>query len=135
MGFSIKQATPSEVRVELFGPLDERGAQGLERDLEMALSKLTPKAFSVVINSMGMTDCAMNARETLVRIQARLAKVAARTAWIDDRPKFRGLALWVMHLAADGNAKALATMEQVREWLVSSVDRVRDAQVRAEARS
>lgn len=135
MAFSIKQLTPTELRVELFGPLDERGAAGLEKELETALTKLQPKAFTVVINSMGMTDCAMNAREALVRIQTRLAKLAARTAWLDDRPRFRGLALWVMHLAEDGNAKALSTMEQVRAWLMSSVDRVQDAQLRAEARS
>lgn len=135
MGFSIKQPTPNEVRVELFGPLDDRGVASLERDLESATLALAPKSFSVVINSMGMTDCAMSARDVLVRIQSRLAKVAARTAWIDDRPRFRGLALWVMHLAEDGNAKALSTMEQVRAWLQSSVDRVQDAQMRAEARS
>jgi len=133
LGHQIKQAAPNEVRVELFGPLDQKGAEALERELETATSKLPPRSFAVVLNLIGMTDCAMGAREALVRIQVRLRSTASRTAWLDDRPRFRGLALWVMHLAEDGNAKAVATQEQARQWLSSSTSRVLDAQQRAEA--
>lgn len=131
--FNIRQVSPEEVRVELFGHLDARSAELLETDLAAAIGKLPAGSFGIHINTIGMTDCSMDARPVLVKLQKRLAAAARRTVYVDDRARFRGLALWVMHLAEDPNAKAVATIEQARQWLAGTSDRLTDVQHRVEA--
>jgi hypothetical protein len=62
--------------------------------------------------------CPEAARKHLVELQ-RLLGANRRTAWIDARPQFRGLALWVMHLSGDLSSKAVATVELAERWLSS----------------
>jgi hypothetical protein len=129
--YSVKQPTPYELQVELFGEFDAKTAADLHRDVRSAAEKLAPRTFSVIFNLVGLTDCSMEARPALVEIQRTLALRASRTAYLDDRPRFRGLALWVMHLAEDPNAKAVATPEQARQWIEATYDRSSNAMARA----
>lgn len=129
--FIVKPSEGRELRVDLFGVLDVPTAEALSRSLAEALSALTPPVL-LLINSTGINDCTMDAREVLVRMLKASAPLA-RTAWWDDRSRFRGMALWVMHLAADPNARAVATLEQARQWLGGDQDRVALAQQTAGA--
>lgn len=128
--YTIKLHGGNQLRVELFGMLDEPSAVLLEGALSREVSKFASGSFSVLFVLAGMSDCTMQARMVLARIQGVLAKKARRTVYLDDRPRFRGMALWVMHLAGDGNAKAVSSPEQARQWLAGTVDRVADAQAR-----
>ena len=130
--FQVTQRGQSEVRVELLGSLDERLASEVEREVLRVVTALPPRNFCVVFETGKMTDCSMSARPVLVRLQQSLSVRARRTAYLDDRPRFRGLALWVVHVAEDRNAKAVATPEQLHQWLEMYVGRVEDAQARAE---
>ena len=129
--FQIKQASPDQLRIELFGFVDAVRIAELEKELTATVRKLPAKSFTVVVSTVGVIECAMDAREGLVRVQQLLAPAATRTAYVDDRPAFRGLALWVVHLAADGNAKAVSSMEHARAWLSSTVQRVDGARAQA----
>lgn len=129
--YYVKQASPEELRIELFGQLDAKTAADLDRDVRAAAEKLPPRSFSVVFSLVGITECTMDARHVLVGLQRAIAPRAKRTAYLDDRPRFRGLALWVMHLAEDPNAKAVATPEQVRQWLEATYNRDAEAMARA----
>jgi len=115
----------SRIRVDLYGSLDESTARELEQELIKTSEPLPPRSFEVMISLMGATHCALEARPVLARMQKELAHRARRTAYIDERPFMRGMALWVMHLAGDGNAKAVSTQEQAESWLQGSADRVR----------
>ena len=115
------------LRVELFGLLDEAGAVGLEKALQAALADVKPRSLSALVIMEGLSDCAEAARAVLVRVQRQLGQAARRTAWVDNRSRFRGMALWVMHLAEDQNAKAVATVELADRWLASSELREADA--------
>jgi hypothetical protein len=131
--YQVKK-TVNEVHVELAGSLDERLAADVEREVLSVVTPLPPGQFAVVFQTAKLSDCSMGARPVLVRLQQALSNRVRRTAYLDDRPRFRGLALWVVHVAEDRNAKAVATPEQLRQWLDSSVGRVEDAQARAEGR-
>jgi hypothetical protein len=103
------------VRVELFGQLDEKAAKAL--DAEMGRIDAPPEGKGVVFVTSGLSECVEAARLVLVELQKRLARRKARTAYVDERARFRGMALWVMHLAQDPNAKAVSSLDQAMRWL------------------
>ncbi|MEW6435046.1 MAG: hypothetical protein AB1730_26395 [Myxococcota bacterium] len=113
--FVLKSSGP-ELKVDLFGVLTAQAVREV-------LSAITPKLSGVsacIINTMGVNDCLEEARAELVRLQQAVAARVRRTAWVDDRARFRGVALWVMHLAGDPNAKAVANADQAAKWLASN---------------
>ena len=113
--FVLKNSGP-ELKVDLFGVLSAQAVREV-------LSAVTPKLSGVsacIINTMGVNDCLEEARAELVRLQQAVAARVRRTAWVDDRARFRGVALWVMHLANDPNAKAVANADQAAKWLAST---------------
>lgn len=128
--YQVKK-TANEVLIELAGSLDEQLAATVEQEVLRTVETLPTGQYSVIFQTGKLSDCSMGARPVLVRLQQALSNRARRTAYLDDRPRFRGLALWVVHVAEDRNAKAVATLEQLRQWLDATVGRVEDAQHRA----
>lgn len=113
--FVFKNSGP-ELKVDLFGVLSAQAVREV-------MTAVTPKLSGVtgcIINTMGVNDCLEEARAELVRLQQAVAARVRRTAWVDDRARFRGVALWVMHLAGDPNAKAVANADQAAKWLAST---------------
>ena len=55
----------------------------------------------VLVITNGLTDCTETAKKQLVELQREFASKVRRSAWVDERARFRGIALWVMHLAGD----------------------------------
>jgi hypothetical protein len=110
------------------GPIDEQAASALEKAVAEAIGTLEKGTFNVVFNLRGVTDVSLDARPVLVKVQKLLATKAKRTAYYDDRPTFRGLALWIAHLAGDPNTKALGSFEQVQKWLSEDIERTVHAQ-------
>ncbi|MBL8957094.1 MAG: hypothetical protein JNK82_40345 [Myxococcaceae bacterium] len=106
-----------------------RGATELERELAGELAE--PPPLGVLFLMHGLNDCVEAARQVLVSLQQKVAKHERRTAYVDDRARFRGMALWVMHLAQDPNAKAVSTLDQGLKWLGVRDGREQDAAGRA----
>jgi len=113
--YTFKNSGP-EFRLDLFGVLNA----AVVREVVTAITPHLEGVSTCVINTMGVNDCLEEARAELVKLQQLVATKARRTAWVDDRARFRGVALWVMHLADDPHAKAVATTEQAARWLASS---------------
>lgn len=74
----------------------------------------------VLVDTSQVTLCPEAARSHLVSVQKELCARGRRTAWLDERAAFRGMALWVMHLAQDPNGKAVSSLQQAEAWLGSS---------------
>lgn len=106
-----------QLRLEWFGPLSEAAIEAAMPKVKEELAR-APRA-AVVITS-AVTDCPEAARRFLVMLQRELGAKGRRSAWVDERARFRGLALWVMHLADDQNCKAVSTMELAQRWLASN---------------
>lgn len=117
--FRVK-LTETELRIELFGNFDPKSAVEL---LAAVQAQLSHPITTCLLSTMGLLDCAESARLELVKLQRLLGGKGARTAWVDDRARFRGVALWVMHLAKDGNAKAVANPDAARRWLLATESR------------
>ncbi|MBL8924385.1 MAG: hypothetical protein JNJ54_36390 [Myxococcaceae bacterium] len=116
--FQVK-TVEGQLRIELFGKLTGATVRELLTRVQADLKAAT----EVVVVTIGLTDCSEEARPELVKLQLAVAAVKKRSAWVDDRSQFRGIALWVMHLADDQAAKATATMDQAVKWLSSSESR------------
>lgn len=74
----------------------------------------------VLVITNGLTDCTETAKKQLVELQREFASKVRRSAWVDERARFRGIALWVMHLAGDPRGKAVSTLDQAARWLSST---------------
>ena len=106
-----------QLRISWFGVLDPSAVAGA---LPRVKQELASNPATVVVITNGVTDCPEAVRKDLVSLQRELGLRGRRTAWVDERARFRGLALWVMHLADDQNCKAVATLDLARRWLTSS---------------
>jgi hypothetical protein len=125
--FTISNSS-ERIEIALLGAFDEPDALDLERKLngERGRSRLL-----VVFDLRRLESCTILARSVLARIQKEvLAPIARRTAYVADRPLFRGLALWITHVSEDENAKTVANDDQAQEWLAGNSPRVADLQER-----
>lgn len=66
-----------------------------------------------------VSGCTRQARESLAILQRALADRRVRTAFIASRPRYRGLALWIAHVAEDPNARSFHVRAQAEDWLSS----------------
>jgi UTP-glucose-1-phosphate uridylyltransferase len=107
----------SQLKVELFGVLDTPVVTAL---LAEARALLTSGISHVLVNTNAVTDCTEAAKKELVTLQRELSAKGRRSAWLDERARFRGIALWVMHLADDPQGKAVSTLDQALRWLSST---------------
>jgi hypothetical protein len=105
------------LKLDCFALLDAGASQGLLAAVKEALTGA--KVTQVLVLTNSVTDIPEAGKKELVALQ-RLLCDGRRTAWVDERARFRGVALWVMHLAGDTNGKAVSTLAQAEAWLKSS---------------
>lgn len=101
--------------VRLGGEFDDVMAEQLEKALGEILEKRSG-AFHTLVDLCGLEECSVFARTVLVRIQRALAAKSQRTAYLANQSRFRGLGLWICHLAEDPNARAVVTEEAAEAW-------------------
>lgn len=104
------------VRIECF-VLDVSSAQAMTVAAKQAFLGSTIRG--VIVLTGAVSDITEAVKKELVSFQREVSN-GRRTAWVDERARFRGIALWVMHLAGDSNGKAVNTMAQAEEWLRST---------------
>jgi hypothetical protein len=71
-----------------------------------------------------LESCTTEARMRLIELQRGIAKLATRTAFVADRPRFRGVALYVAHHSDDTSARAFHLAAQADAWLRRSEGRI-----------
>lgn len=128
--FQVHPLEGDRLRIELRGDLTQEVAEALEATVQDTLRSLAAGAFDVIVDMRGLETSSVFARSVLVRVQKRIAAKARRTAYLADRARFRGLALWVIHLAEDDNAKSVMNEKGVEDWFRSSSPRLGEAQER-----
>lgn len=124
-------AKPREdvLRVRLIGDFNQAAAARLERELDARWKDLFPGGGRglVLMDLQGLTGCDIEGRAALASVQELFCRRGARTAYVADQPRFRGLALWIAHLAGDAGAKALPTEAAAFGWLGLTTERIADA--------
>jgi len=71
----------------------------------------------VLFDLRGVERCAVPTRHVLLELQRQLAERQCRTAYVSNRPRIRGIILWVIHQADDECAKVLGTLEPAERWI------------------
>lgn len=122
MTWSVRESDGT-ITVSLRGDLDEGQAQGLETALRERLSGTSPGVFAAVFDLDALRRCSVEGRAVLAELQRYLGGVIRRTAYVTNRPLFRGVALWICHSAPDGNARTFPNLAMAEAWLGSSENR------------
>lgn len=117
----------SHLVVTLSGRLDVSGGEEFEQDFSSQLGAAERDPNTVLFDLSDLRHCTLQARTILLTIQEQLAAKGCRTAYLATRPRLRGLALWIVHLARDANARVVLNESQAEDWLEASSERVQDA--------
>ena len=85
---------------------------------------------AVIIDFRELVDCGVFARSELISMQRTLRDYGLRTAYIADVARFRGLAMWIVNIAEDENAKACLNERLAEDWVVGTTARRHEIQQR-----
>jgi anti-anti-sigma regulatory factor len=113
--------------------LDEETTSELDRKILAALGEAGQRRAEALFDLRAVRTFDLNCRHLLIAAQKILAQRARRTAYLADRPHVRGLATWLIHHSADGNACVAMSQAQADAWLSSSGERIPSAQQRVTA--
>lgn len=109
------------VEVRAVGSIDEH-------DVDALTNQLIPNDmgtdWELLVDLTGMSGFTSEARRALADLQQALAARAVRTAFVADRPRLRGLALWLAHTTNDPLARPFHQRTQAEAWLASREGRV-----------
>ena len=75
-----------------------------------------------------LTDCSVDARAALLAMHGVLRQRTERRVYVASSPRYRGVALWLLHVTGDDEGKVVATDEQAHAWLLGGAKRLEDAE-------
>ncbi len=103
--------------VRLLGRLDETHGREVQETVRGVLKRRDIRF--VVVHLEQLEECTILGRSLLIEMQTDIARWTERSAWISNSPRFRGLALWVIHACSDGNANVAPNEVVADRWLGS----------------
>lgn len=120
-------APPPMVRVEL-----HRAVGDAERGELLAgvMAAIVQRPTTVLIDIRRLTGYDPQLRALLLELQRQILSKGGRAVYVADRPRLRGLALWVIHMAEDPTAKIVGNVAAAIEWLRVEDLRMDDAERR-----
>lgn len=122
-GSSIERVEARRLLVRLRGALEDETVQHLSDDLLPQIREIGPGG-ELIIDMHELESCTTEARLRLIELQRGIAQLSTRTAFVADRPRFRGVALYVAHHSDDTGARAFHLIAQADAWLRRSEGRI-----------
>lgn len=117
----VEKAGLRRMEVRADGPIDAS-------DVAALASRLLPNdmghGWELLVDLTELTGFDGEARRELQVLQRALAAQEVRTAFVADRPRLRGLALWLAHTTNDPLARPFHQRDQAEAWLASREGRV-----------
>lgn len=109
--------------------MEVRATGSVDADDVIALSgRLLPNdmgtGWELLVDLTEVSGFDADARRELQTLQRALAAQEVRTAFVADRPRVRGLALWLAHTSNDPLARPFHLRAQAEAWLASREGRV-----------
>ena len=120
---TIESTTSNRWTVWLRGALEDVVVERMSTELLPRLREVGGNG-ELIIDMSGLESCTTEARMALTSLQQEIAKVGARTAFVAERPRFRGIGLFVAHSSGDPNARSFHVLAQAQSWLVSNMGRI-----------
>jgi len=115
--WSLSGPENGHVTLKFWGVLDEVDVALVERSVFSALGGLPQGDAVGLIDFNELSTVSVQARASLVELQVALGKQLRRTAYVSDRPVFRGVALWIMQRAPDAQARVFHCRDKAEAWL------------------
>lgn len=112
-----------KIDVVMLGTWEEETALAYSRALEELVRDRQQGPPHLVVDLREMDGCTILARGVLADLQIAVAPNLARSVYVADRPRFRGLSLWIAHVSEDPNMRVVRDVEQVDAWLSSEQER------------
>lgn len=119
-GVHLVRMEQDTLEVHLLGAVSASTVDALLEELEEG-GPLPPHA---ILDLRQLTDITMEARTRLVDVLRHLIATTERRAWLASSPRFRGVALWVVHVSPDPFGQIVGHPAQARAWLESGHSRV-----------
>lgn len=126
--FQVIQLPPDRVEITLVGVVTDATVKGLLEHLQARYSTQWGKL--VLVELSGAREVAESARAPLILVQDFWKTRSRRSAWLADQSLMRGLALYVIHSAGDGNARVFSSRDQADEWFQVKEQRAESARQR-----
>ncbi len=120
---TIEPVERNRLLIRLCGVLEDEAIQQLSNDLFPRLREIGAGG-ELIIDMQELESCTTDARQRLTELQQGIAQLGARTAFVANRPRFRGIGLYVAHRSGDPNARAFHFLPQAQEWLASAQGRI-----------
>lgn len=117
-------APPPVLRVELQGSLS---AAHHDEILEAVTAIIRDAPTTVVLGLSSLSTYDPGLRAFLLQLQQTIRAHQGRAVYVADRPRLRGLALWVVHMSEDPQAKIVSNMAAALEWLRITDERIDSA--------
>lgn len=102
---ALEEDHVDELRAELLGPSIETGT-------------------TLLLDLTSLSGCSLPTRTRLMELQRELFAAGIRTAFVAQRPRFRGMCMWISHVAEDTVARTFPTREQAEMWLGETMGRL-----------
>ena len=120
---TIEPVEWNRLMIRLCGALEDDDVRQLSDDLFPKLREIGAGG-ELIIDMHDLESCTTDARQRLTELQQGIAKLGARTAFVANKPRFRGIGLYVAHRSGDPNVRAFHFLPQAQAWLRSSEGRV-----------
>ncbi|MEM9452784.1 MAG: hypothetical protein AAGF11_01310 [Myxococcota bacterium] len=126
MSYSYVCERPSRrrVNVRISGLFTEENMPSLREELEAIGREEEGKPFDVLFDFTTAEQCEVRTRHALLELQRMLKHFPGRTAYVADRPQVWGIALWVIHQADDGRARAMVRVAHAERWFAQDDDQI-----------
>lgn len=112
--FTFTRESATRLAITLVGALSGAVLVGLHDELVQRLE--SGEVECILFDLRDVRACDLSGREALVAVQRYLAEKDRRTAYLARRPRIRGVTLWVVHVAEDGKAKPVVSLDDAEDW-------------------
>lgn len=118
---SVERQGSRRLLVWMSGTIDDDDVDRLRSQL---LDPAPKAGTTLLMDLVELEACSTATRARLMELQRDIFGAGVRTAYVAQRPRFRGVCMWIAHEAEDTVARVYASREQAEMWLSQSVGRL-----------
>jgi len=115
----VIRADTERVHVEVSGQLDLRLAGEL-RDALLPRVAAADTEFDLLIDLRGISSYDLDGRSALAKTHASVVSQTRRCVYLTDRPRVRGMVLYITRRAGSDRTRPLPNMERAEQWFATA---------------
>lgn len=124
--YDCERSSRDSVSLRLRGSVGQEDISTIREELKTIRAE-HEGSLNVLLDFTEVEQCDVKTRHELLELHKVLGRGKGRTAYIADRPRIRGIALWVIHHANDGRATVLGRASQAAQWFQRDDERLEQA--------